>query len=216
MCKIINLITDEGQTFGYYLKLIKCKYLIGKCYSLSEAIRRKDHLLQLDFIDECVIIHPDNFCDTGHLFGVECVGSFIGSDEYVTSFLNLKLDSLRNKLKDISLIEDKQVLHQIFRLSFSGMVAHLQRTTPSSLLLGFLSEYDLLKKQLCFLVIGSHPSCSTWIQACLNLADGGLSYHDEIRSGYTAYVVAIFQSPAPLCRIDPQIFECRNPSNLCF
>ena len=23
MCKIINLITDEGQTFGYYLKLIK-------------------------------------------------------------------------------------------------------------------------------------------------------------------------------------------------
>ena len=53
---------------------------------LSEAIRRKDHLLRLGFIDEFVIIHPDNLCDTGHLFGVKCVGSFIGSDEYVTIF----------------------------------------------------------------------------------------------------------------------------------
>ena len=87
------------------------------------------------------------------------------------------------------------------------MVTHLQRTTPSSLLPGFLSEYDLLKKQLCSLVIGAHPSRSTWIQACLNLADGGLGYHDVIRSGYAAYVAAIFQSSAALCRIDPQIFE---------
>ena len=83
------------------------------------------------------------------------------------------------------------------------MVTHLQRTTPPSLLLGFLSEYDLLKKQLCSLVIGSHPSHSTWIQACLNLADRGLGYHDVIRSGYAAYVAAIFQSSAALCRIDP-------------
>ena len=107
MCKIINLITDEGKTFGYFLKLTKCKYLIGKCDSLNEAIRRKDHFLQLGFIDECVIIHPDNLCDTGHLFGVKCVSSFIGSDEYVTNSLNLKLDSLCNKLEDISLIKDK-------------------------------------------------------------------------------------------------------------
>ena len=167
-------ITDEGKTFGYFLKLTKCKYLIGKCDSLNEAIRRKDYFLQLGFNHECVLIHPDNLWDTGHLFGVKCVGSFIGSDEYVTNSLNLKLDSLRNKLEDISLIEDRQILHQILRLSFSGMVTHLQRTTTPSLLLGFLSEYNFFKKQLCSLVIGSHPWCSTWIQACLNLADGGL------------------------------------------
>ena len=93
MCKIINLIIDEGKIFGYFLELTKCKYLIGKCDSLSEAIRRKDHLPQLSFIDECVIIHPDNLFDTSHLFAVKCVGSFIGSDEYVTNSLNLKLDS---------------------------------------------------------------------------------------------------------------------------
>ena len=171
----------------------------------------KPHLLRLGFSDECVIIHPDNLCDTGHLFGVKCVGSFIGSDEYVTNFLNLKLDSLHNKRKDISLIEDKQILHQILRLSSSGMVTHLQRTTPPSLLLGFLSEYDLLKKKLCSLVIGAHPSCSIWIQVCLNLADGGLGYHDVIRSRYAAYVAAIFQSSAALCRFDPQIFESGIP-----
>ena len=69
-----------------------------------------------------------------------------------------------------------------------------------------------MKKQLCSLVIGSHPSRSTWIQACLNLADGGLGYHDVIRSGYTAaYVAAIFQSSAALCRIDPQVFESEIP-----
>ena len=61
------------------------------------------------------------------------------------------------------------------------------------------------------MVIGSHPSRSTWIQACLNLADEGLGYHDVIRSGYAAYVAAIFQSSAALCRIDPQIFESRIP-----
>ena len=134
MCKIINLITDDGKTFGYYLKLIKCKYLIGRCDSLCEAILRKEHFLQLGFVDEYVNIHPDNLCDTSHLFGVKCVASFIGPDDYVTNSLNLKLDSLRNKLKDTLLIEDKQVLHQILRLSFSGMVTHLQRTTPPSVL----------------------------------------------------------------------------------
>ena len=41
--------------------------------------------------------------------------------------------------------------------------------------------------------------------------DGGLGYHDVIRSGYAAYVAAIFQSSAALCRIDPQIFESGIP-----
>ena len=91
------------------------------------------------------------------------------------------------------------------------MVTHLQRTTPPSLLFRFLSEYDLLKKQLCSLVVGSHPSRSTWIQACLNFADGGLGYHDVIRSGYAAYVAAMFQSSVALRRIDPQIFESEIP-----
>ena len=61
-CKLINLITesDEGKTFGYFLKLTKCKYLIGKYDSLNEAIRRKDYFLQLGFNHECVLIHPDN------------------------------------------------------------------------------------------------------------------------------------------------------------
>ena len=49
------------------------------------------------------------------------------------------------------------------------------------------------------------------LQACLNFADGGLDYHDVIRSGYAAYVAAIFQSSAALCRIDPQIFESGIP-----
>ena len=60
-------------------------------------------------------------------------------------------------------------------------------------------------------IIGSHPSRSTWIQACLNLADGGLGYHDVICSGHAAYIAAIFQSSAALCCIDPQIFESGIP-----
>ena len=38
-----------------------------------------------------------------------------------------------------------------------------------------------------------------------------INYHDVILSGHAAYVAAICQSSAALCRIDPQIFELGIP-----
>ena len=52
---------------------------------------------------------------------------------------------------------------------------------------------------------------SIYVYTYVVIADEGLGYHDVIRSSYAAYVAAIFQSSAVLCRFDPQIFESGIP-----
>ena len=93
-----------------------------------------------------VIIHPHNCLESTLVYGGKCVGTFIGTDEYIRKKLDEKLESLKKLKNSILKIKNKQITNQILRLSFSGMVNHFQRTTPNHILRDFLIGFDNLKK----------------------------------------------------------------------
>jgi len=174
MCRVLKILTDDGPMYGYFIKFAKCKYLIGKCNSLFEANQRKEFLLQLGFLDQNVIIHPDNNNNqTIKEYGVKCVGSFIGTNEFISKSLDSKIVKLRDIKNAIIGIPNKQIIHQLLRQSFSCMVNHLQRTIPFELLSSFIKNYDDLKREILQSIVGSEISSSTWTQACFDLKDGG-------------------------------------------
>jgi hypothetical protein len=117
---------------------------------------------------------------------------------------------------DILKLPNKQIIHQILRLSFSAMINHLQRTTPSSLLSDFVMKFDNLKKDIFRSIIGSDFSELHWKQACFGLEDAGLGYHDVLRTGTCAYVCGIFQNREMLIRLDPNIFHSNIPTIIAF
>jgi len=120
---------------------------LGKFESLSEAHRRKNYLIHLGFTENNVIIHPDNCPNSIAAYGVKCVGSFIGTDEFIRAKLDKKFVKLSSIKDAILKIPNKQIIHQILRLSFSGVMNHLFRTILYSLISDYVLRYDNLKNR---------------------------------------------------------------------
>jgi hypothetical protein len=60
MTEIIRIVKEEGPKVGYYIKFSKGSYLLGKCDTNDEAIRRKSILVELGLNEETIHMHPDN------------------------------------------------------------------------------------------------------------------------------------------------------------
>ena len=85
MGKAIDHVLSAGDAVGYFLKPTKGTYLLGRCTSRLEALRRKAELVtKYKFKQEMIRVHPDNGGDS-HLYGAKVLGSFVGSDEYSPS-----------------------------------------------------------------------------------------------------------------------------------
>ena len=87
------------------------------------------YLLSTDF-SQLVQIHED---------GIALLGSAIGSDDYLTAFLEDKLQQITMLLGKVGQIQSLQSKFQILKLSVNARLRHLLRTllvkTPSGKLL---------------------------------------------------------------------------------
>jgi hypothetical protein len=45
MTAVLQILQNDGPSYGYFIKFSKCKYLIGYCDNQSKAIKRKRNLI---------------------------------------------------------------------------------------------------------------------------------------------------------------------------
>ena len=90
MMEVIDFINTKGPSFGYFIKLSKGSYLLGKCESHAVAVERKNNLVSRFGLNADIIhIHPDNSeSDESRVvyatqYGSKILGAYIGSDEYI-------------------------------------------------------------------------------------------------------------------------------------
>ena len=141
------------------MNLSKSVYLIGRCTSYDEAISRKTHLVdEFGFRPENVHIHPDNYFeqdidqnslkDIRSKFGVKILGSYVGSEEFIRSSLQSKLEDLQKEAEKLISYSDLQQKYIFLRYCFDQKITHILRTTDFWLTNDFAEKFDNMKKAI--------------------------------------------------------------------
>jgi hypothetical protein len=178
---------------------------------LETAISRKNQLISLGFDERTIIIHPENDPGTQNIYGCKVLGSWIGTDEYIKSQLEIKYDKLVIQAESVKEFPNKQAQHLILLYCLSAKVNHIQRLTPPELISDFISKFDSLKRSVFSNIIGHEVNDFTWSQACFSLSDGGLGYQDVKNVTYPAYISAFYNSKHMFHRLSPNILESNIP-----
>ena len=215
MIEVIDAVKTLGPAVGYYVKISKGTYLLGKCSDLETANYRKNQLIGLGLDENTIIIHPENDPSTQNIYGCKILGSFIGTDEYIRTQLDIKYEKLAIQAQSLKEFPNKQGQHLILLYCLSAKVNHIQRLHPPELVTEFISKFDLLKRSVFSNIIGQEVNDFTWSHACLSLSDGGLGYQDVKNVTYPAYISAFYNSTNVLNVLTPEtdydITECNIP-----
>jgi hypothetical protein len=167
MIQVIEVVKNFGPACGYYVKISKGTYLLGKCSDLETAIYRKNQLIGLGLDENTIIIHPENDPSTQTSYGCKILGSFIGTDEYIRTQLDIKYEKLAIQAESVKEFPNKQAQHLILLYCISAKINHIQRLTPPELTIEFVDKFDNLKRSVFSNIIGHKVSDFTWSQACL-------------------------------------------------
>jgi len=211
MLEVIQVVKTEGPKVGYHIKFSKGTYLLGKCDTREEAESRKRQLIQQGFHEETVVLHPANAPETSHLYGCKMVGSWIGTDEYIKSQLQAKLQKLKTEADVIKAFPDPQVQNLMLRWCYAQKVNYLQRSIPPDLLIEFLDGFNALKRDILDSILQTKIDDSTWMQSCLAISDGGLGLQIVQNVSHAAYIASVFECATDLKRVCPDIFETDIP-----
>jgi hypothetical protein len=208
----IKYLEQHGQKYGYQLNTRKGTYLMcKKGHQESNTVKNK-LINQLNISAETIRIHPDDlqeYCQLQDMeaeqlqllykldkqnYGVEILGSFVGSDEFIKHKLDEKLGKLKDEMVLLEKFPNSQAKFILFQRSFCAKANHLARTIQPQLLEKFAKDYVGLQKwfieKLLDSEIGSLPE-ATWEQMCLPFKNGGIGIHrlDEIAPA--AYLASI-------------------------
>ena len=198
---------------GYYIKFSKGSYLLGKCDTDDEAIRRKNTLVSLGLNEEIIHIHPYNDPENAVKYVCNILGSYVESPNYIKSSLTANLEKLELESEAIKNYPNKQVQHLLLRLCFSQKLNHLQRSIPPEYMTDFFKRFDSSKRDTILeTILGIRVCDIRWSQSCLSTSDGGLRYQDVITMAYPACISALVQSSSTLQEISPSFFSSDIPT----
>ena len=121
--------------------------------------------------------------------GLKCLGSPIGSSEYVRSFLRGVCDELKALIAAISNLEDVQVALLLLRHA-SGQFGFMERTVPSAAVLEFAGEIEGAVLEAVSKLLGLTLLPGTAARVFLPEKSGGLGMHSVSRGARVAYTTA--------------------------
>ena len=211
MTEIIRIVKEEGPKVGYYIKFSKESYLLGKCDTNDEAIRRKNILVELGLNEKTIHMHPDNDPQNAVKYGCNILGSYVGSSTYIQSSLVEKLGKLAIESEANKNYPNTQVQHLLLRLCFSQKINHLQRSTPPEYMTNFVESFDSMKRDILENILGTRICDNKWLQCCLSTSYSGLGYQNVKNMAYPAYISSLVQCPSTLEELSPTIFSSDIP-----
>jgi hypothetical protein len=210
----LQYIKEHGPRYGYFIKHNKGRYLLGKCPDIQTANERMSWLKNYGLAEDILFFHPDNVeldpvrKEKAILeYGVNILGSFIGTDEYVTKCLAEKTEVLRSIKDKLINFPNYQIRSLLFRKCFNSKVNYLHRTIPTYLMKTFNLEFDCMRKEIFASLINSTVDelpDDRWVQARLNIKEGGfgLRFVDDVSK--SAYVASFSESYAAIRKDHPE------------
>jgi hypothetical protein len=193
MCEAMRFIKEEGPKHGYILQVNKGAYLLGQC-GHDVAIERKNILTTtFNLNPNSIFIHPLDGGDE-NIYGAKVLGSFVGSDAFIQSNLQLKLTKLENSAKNImDKVKSKQIQFLLLRWCFSQKIIYWQRTIPPRLVNNiFIPAFEALKKSILISILNiGEIEDKIWFLSCESLSSGGLGLHHSDQNSHAAYVASI-------------------------
>ena len=205
MLSCIDYIIEDGPTYGYILHLEKGTYLMARRGSFLTASEHKSTLIQRGINPAIIRMHPDDCAmdpdlaisplDAAEAYGAKVLGSYIGSDEFISAKLEFELEKLSDEAAKLVLYDDLQQRYLFFRFCFCQKINHNLRTIPPRLTLPFVRGFDDLKKTILCSLIDQFSKDSIpdwlWTQSCFSTKNGGLGLQTSSHTAHAAYVASI-------------------------
>ena len=208
MLKVLEFVITEGPRYGHYLKRSKGTYLLGRCGSAEEAADRKRALIErFQFVESIIRVHPDNAlnistADAELLYGMEILGSPVGTEAFTRAWLLVRLEELRQTAAKLTAYPDYQCRSLLFRSCFCPKITHLMRCLRPALVEEFVGAFESLKKDI-FCSFADFPNSAlldedAWTRARLPISDGGGGFganlSDICHSAFAASFLAFANS----------------------
>jgi hypothetical protein len=156
---------------------------------LEEVLRWKEKYLSIGLLAKNVLIHPDSlpvdFPDRESyklLYGTIYLGIPVGTPEFVTNALKLKIEALDREADIICKMDSAHGKFNILEKSFTKKIVHLQRLVSPDIMLPFSYLFERIVKRILDSIFGRVVSDHGWMQARLKMKNGGcgLGYQHDI------------------------------------
>jgi len=238
MLQVLECLINVGPKFGYQMHLSKGTYLLGKCGSLSLALERKSKICELGIDPSIVKIHPDDYAlasndelvvsgidpflltdrEISHhvklLYGAKILGSFVGTNEYISERLQSKIEKLNDEASLLIQYEDLQQRFQLFRWCFTEKINHILRTCYPVLTEEIAISFNIMKKRvICSILDQFTPETMPewlWTQSCLPIREGGLGVKDSVLISYSAFAASAIDCIDSIDQCCPGVCEGRH------
>ena len=214
---IFNFLKPALNNIGLEINLAKTKIFMSQYNSIQETDLIFNRYLDLGLLPSNIIKHfnyyatpNDDFVlnEAKSKYGILLLGSPIGSDEFITSWLHGKISALTNESSSLS--DFRGGLHRQYTLlshCFSKKINHLLRTVPTHLIRDFASNFDALlltifnKISDCTLSRNSNAH----IQMMLPISFGGLGLGNNVSSSYAAFIASEIACFSTMKALNPTV-----------
>jgi hypothetical protein len=139
---------------------------------------------------------PREFCFFQKLWSCwKILGSYVGSEEFIRSSLQSKLEDLQKEAEKLISYSDLQQKYIFLRYCFDQKITHILRTTDIWLTNDFAEKFDNMKKAIFCSIIGQFDSNTLpdviWTQVCLSTSRAGFGITDSKRARCAASVASL-------------------------
>ncbi len=206
----IQFLRRYGPNYGYVLNELKGVLKIGECDTIDDALIRVQGYVAVEAIqaNSSILLHPNNVnqakmddrvdelppmyidafqsehFEPGDVYGMKVLGSFIGSDEYVTLQLEAVVTEwgrIKQELIDFPHVQQRMLL---FRKCFSQKPVHLIRTITARLTSNLVDNFVAMQMEILESMFSQKIPHVYMDFFCLPIRNGGLGLlnHNTISS----------------------------------
>jgi hypothetical protein len=147
----LTLLSNECQKYGLSVNYKKFHILMGSRPTLEDALADQQAyaLLCPGIPTTNIKIHPDNLPSSSSLYGFVVLGTPVGTDEFVISYLANFVSS--TLVSDINRLDKVTQLHSLwtyFSYVVNQKITHLLRAIPPRLTASLVKSFELIQLKL--------------------------------------------------------------------
>ena len=158
--------------------------------------------------------------------GFEVLGAAVGSPEFVSSYLQKRVQKVVSLLENLSYLDDPQCALGILRycLGTPKLVYSIRTNTPTRHLIDVLKVFDSSQRDALDQIIDAVTSDNAWLQSTLPINSSGLGVRqsqEQFRAAYVGSVIAsddlvqkITNQRASDSRVFKELYASLEPFNL--
>lgn len=171
-CSIIDQYQAEGPACGAIPNIQKTHVLLGEKANEEEVQECIEMYTERGVLRDNICIHPVNGGDIG-LYGKTYLGVPIGTDEFITLWLEKKFTKYEEELEALKLVENPQHKWLFLYYCFARKPSYVLRHIIPSISADFCDRFDTLLRHAFESIIHTPLTDIQWKQVTIPIRHGG-------------------------------------------